>query len=104
MHGVQYLCQTHHTVSSGVLSGGQFATARAWRAISSIRPQMHDVIDMNPVLCERGEQQLIIRGLGRIQTVVRAINAREFLTWFALAALLVVMSGLLIRQTIRKGS
>ena len=42
---------------------------------------MHDVIDMNPVLCERGEQQLIIRGLGRIQTVVRAINAREFLTW-----------------------
>ena len=33
------------------------------------------------VLCERGEQQLIIRGLGRIQTVVRAINAREFLTW-----------------------
>ena len=70
-----------HAVGPGVLSGGQFATARAGRAISTISPQMHEVIDINLVLCERGEQEFIIRGLRRIQTVVRAINAREFLAW-----------------------
>ena len=53
---------------------------------------------------EPGERGTTLPAPVAVDTTLTNNHLQYAITWFALAALLVVMSGLLIRQTIRKGS